>query len=100
MQPESHEHHDDLIFTNAPNILTLIRIGFVPIVVSLLFLKTPKGDLVAAIAFAIASITDYFDGYLARIHKLETVYGRLLDPLADKFLVVSALIVLQEIGRI
>lgn len=92
--------HDELTFNTTPNWLTMIRIAFVPIVVGLLFLKTPSGDLFAALAFTAASITDYFDGYLARTQKVVTLYGKLLDPLADKFLVVSALIMLQELGRI
>jgi CDP-diacylglycerol--glycerol-3-phosphate 3-phosphatidyltransferase len=74
--------------------------AFVPLVVGLLFLKTPSWDVWAAWAFTFASITDYFDGYLARRGNIETVYGKLMDPLADKFLVVSALIMLQEMGRI
>lgn len=94
------QNNDDLTFTNTPNLLTLLRIVFVPVIVALLFLKDPTWDLVAAIIFAVASITDYFDGYLARTQKLETVYGKLMDPLADKFLVVSTIIMLQELGRI
>jgi CDP-diacylglycerol--glycerol-3-phosphate 3-phosphatidyltransferase len=92
--------HDELTFNTTPNWLTLIRMGFVPIVVGLAFARTPTMDLMAALAFVVASITDYFDGYLARTRKVVTVYGKLLDPLADKFLVVSALIMLQELGRI
>jgi CDP-diacylglycerol--glycerol-3-phosphate 3-phosphatidyltransferase len=92
--------HDELTFNTTPNWLTMIRILFVPIVVGLLFIKTPTADLFAALAFTVASITDYFDGYLARTQKVVTVYGKLLDPLADKFLVASALIMLQELGRI
>lgn len=89
-----------MTFTNAPNLLTLLRIAFVPLIVGLLFLHDPTWDVVAALLFAAASITDYFDGYLARVQKIETVYGKLMDPLADKFLVVSSLIMLQELGRI
>ena len=89
-----------MTFNTAPNLLTLLRILFVPVVVGLLFIKEPKWDVVAGIVFAVASITDYFDGYLARMQKIETIYGKFMDPLADKFLVVSALIMLQEIGRI
>lgn len=66
----------------------------------LLFLKSPKWDLVAAIVFGIASLTDWLDGYLARRLKIESVYGKLMDPLADKFLVVASLVMLQELGRI
>lgn len=94
------EQHDELTFNTPPNWLTLIRILFVPIVVGMLFIKTPTWDLVAAFTFIVASITDYFDGYIARTRKMITVYGKLLDPLADKFLVVSALIMLQQLGRI
>src|SRR6185436_165458 len=68
--------------------------------VVLLFARTDTTDLLAGIAFAIASITDYFDGYIARTRKLITVYGKLMDPLADKFLVVTSLIALQSLGRI
>jgi len=91
---------DEMTFNTAPNILTLFRILLVPVVVGLLFVREPKWDVAAGIVFSIASITDYFDGYIARSQKIETIYGKLMDPLADKFLVVSALIMLQEIGRI
>jgi CDP-diacylglycerol--glycerol-3-phosphate 3-phosphatidyltransferase len=98
---EENDHsHEDLPFTNAPNLLTLSRILFVPIVIGLLFLRSTRGDIAAALLFAIASITDYFDCYLARSQKLVTVYGKLMDPLADKFLVVSSLVMLQYLGRI
>ena len=92
--------HDELTFNTTPNILTMIRIAFVPVVVGLLFVRTPATDIFAAAAFAIASITDYFDGYIARSRQIVTVYGKLLDPLADKFLIVSSLIALQDLGRI
>jgi len=92
--------HDDMTFNTAPNFLTLLRILFVPVIVFLLFLRTPMGDFFAALSFTIAGITDYFDGYLARSQNIETVYGKLLDPLADKFLVVSSVVMLQELGRI
>jgi len=91
---------DDLKFDTLPNRLTLLRMAFVPLVVGLLFIRTPAGDLAAAIVFGLAAITDYFDGYFARTRKQVTVYGKLMDPLADKFLVSSALIMLQYIGRI
>jgi len=90
----------DQDFTNAPNLLTLSRIVLVPAVVYMLFQRTNFWDIAAGFTFAAAAITDYFDGYLARKQKLETVYGKLMDPLADKFLVVSSLCMLQELGRI
>jgi CDP-diacylglycerol--glycerol-3-phosphate 3-phosphatidyltransferase len=89
-----------MTFNTTPNILTLVRILVVPIVVAALFVQTRTWDLVAGWLFSAAAITDYFDGYLARTQKIETVYGKLMDPLADKFLVVSALIMLQHIGRV
>jgi CDP-diacylglycerol--glycerol-3-phosphate 3-phosphatidyltransferase len=92
--------YDELTFNNTPNQLTLLRIGFVPVVVALLYIKDPTWDLVAAAVFGIASLTDWFDGYIARRNQQITVYGKLLDPLADKFLVVCSLIMLQELGRI
>ena len=89
-----------LIFVNAPNILTVLRIAIVPAVVALLYNTSYLNDWLAAILFIIASITDYFDGYLARIQKAVTIYGKLLDPLADKFLIISSLIILQHLTRI
>jgi CDP-diacylglycerol--glycerol-3-phosphate 3-phosphatidyltransferase len=89
-----------MTFNTAPNFLTLLRILFVPVVVGCLMVHETKWDVIAGLAFTVASITDYFDGYLARVLKVETIYGKLMDPLADKFLVVSALIMLQELGRI
>lgn len=74
--------------------------ALVPVVVGLMFLRDPKWDLAAALIFGAASITDFFDGYLARKRGQVTIYGKLMDPLADKFLVVSSLIMLQELARI
>ena len=90
----------DLDFTNAPNLLTLSRILVVPLVVAALFAETPRWDWTAAVIFGLAAFTDYLDGEIARRRKLVTVYGKLMDPLADKFLVVSSLLVLQELKRI
>jgi CDP-diacylglycerol--glycerol-3-phosphate 3-phosphatidyltransferase len=92
--------HPSLRFVNAPNLLTLFRIFSVPLIAAFLFLRTPFWDVVAGICFAVSSITDYLDGYLARTQKQETIYGKLLDPLADKFLVITSLIALQSLGRV
>ena len=92
--------NNPLQFINAPNLLTLLRIACVPFIAYLLTLRSPTWDVVAAWCFGAASITDYLDGYLARVQKLETIYGKLLDPLADKLLVVSSLIMLQATGRV
>lgn len=78
---------------NTPNKLTLIRVILIPFFV--LFLMTdllPASQLWALAVFAIASFTDFLDGYLARRDQLVTNFGKLMDPLADKILVVSALI--------
>lgn len=76
---------------NLPNILTIIRLLLVPVFCVLL----ANGDNAAAVAvYLIASITDFFDGYLARKYKQVTSFGKFMDPLADKLLQVSALIIL------
>jgi CDP-diacylglycerol--glycerol-3-phosphate 3-phosphatidyltransferase len=97
--PESLIPFDEMTFHTTPNYLTLLRIAFVPTVIGALWVKTPLWDFIAAVLFGLASITDYFDGYLARKYKIETVYGKLMDPLADKFLVICTLIMLQDLGR-
>lgn len=87
---------------NLPNILTLCRIGAVPIVVVLLCFSSPLPRAIAALFFMLASITDYFDGYLARKYSVTSSLGKLLDPMADKLLVMSALIMLvpSKVGPI
>ena len=93
-----------------PNQLTWLRILCIPAVVILLLgsedllakenIVAQTSDIAAAVIFAVAAITDFFDGYLARRFGVETVLGKLLDPLADKLLVVSALIILVEKHRL
>ncbi len=94
------EPFDQLTFHTTPNYLTLLRVIMVPAVILGLFQGTPSWDFLSAVFFGIAGITDYLDGYLARKYKIETVYGKLLDPLADKFLVICSLIMLQHLGRL
>jgi CDP-diacylglycerol---glycerol-3-phosphate 3-phosphatidyltransferase len=77
---------------NLPNLLTLLRIVLTPIFLVMLFAGTWYGKGVAFVVFSIASVTDYFDGRLARSGNQVTAVGRFLDPLADKILVTSALI--------
>ena len=80
---------------NIPNILTLGRILFIPIFVLLLsFGQSPVLHKIAAIIFAVASITDYLDGYLARKWQVVSNFGKFADPMADKLLVMSAFIML------
>jgi len=83
-----------------PNILTFGRIVIVPIFVFSFFLPGFYGDLIPFILFIIASFTDFLDGVLARLFKEESKLGELLDPIADKILVCSALILLVADGTI
>ena len=85
---------------NIPNALTIVRIILIPVFVVFLMIKVPHGDLVAAIIFAVAALTDSLDGYLARKWQQVTALGIILDPLADKLLITAALISLVELGRI
>lgn len=89
-----------MTFHTTPNYLTLLRILFVPGVIAFLMRGDWLGDFLAAVTFGLAALTDWFDGYLARKYKIETVYGKLMDPLADKFLVICSLIMLQHLSRI
>jgi CDP-diacylglycerol---glycerol-3-phosphate 3-phosphatidyltransferase len=85
---------------NLPNFLTLLRILLVPMLVVALLDGTPNGDLLAAIVFALASLTDFVDGYLARSRNSVTTFGKLMDPVADKLLVIAALLALVSLDRL
>ena len=80
-----------------PNVLTLFRIGLVPVVVIALMMATPPARIFAAGCFFVACVTDFFDGWLARRHGITTALGQMLDPLADKLLVTAALIMLASV---
>lgn len=85
---------------NLPNVLTLVRILLIPVFVMLLLDPTPDRSLAAALVFVIAAVTDLLDGYVARKTGQITRLGRLLDPIADKLLVLSALILLVQVDRV
>ncbi len=85
---------------NLPNVLTVLRIMLVPVLVVALLGNTPAGDILAAVVFALASLTDFVDGYLARARDSITTFGKLMDPLADKLLIVAALLSLVSLGRL
>src|ERR1700730_5795800 len=85
---------------NLPNLLTVLRIMLVPVLVVALLGDTPGGDVLAAVVFALASLTDFVDGYLARARDSVTTFGKLMDPLADKLLIVAALISLVSLHRL
>ncbi|PLX88261.1 MAG: CDP-diacylglycerol--glycerol-3-phosphate 3-phosphatidyltransferase [Desulfuromonas sp.] len=88
-----------LIF-NLPNILTMARIAAVPVVLVLLLFESSANCFWAAVVFSVAAITDWLDGYLARKWEIVTVIGKFLDPLADKLIVMVALIMLIPLDRV
>jgi CDP-diacylglycerol--glycerol-3-phosphate 3-phosphatidyltransferase len=85
---------------NLPNILTLMRIAAIPLLAVLLISPSKCAGFWAAALFAIASITDWLDGYLARRMGIVTIFGKFLDPIADKLIVMAALIMLLPFNRV
>ena len=85
---------------NLPNTISLIRIGVIPILFLLLLSPGPLMSLVIAILFIAAALTDLLDGYVARRYHIVTTMGKFLDPIADKLIVNTAMIMLIPIGRI
>lgn len=85
---------------NIPNYLTVFRIAIIPfIIVSFYFESSEFAHRCGGIIFAIASLTDFFDGYLARKYKILSNLGRILDPIADKILVTCVLVLLVKAHR-
>jgi len=87
-------------FWNLPNTITVVRVGVVPILLLLPWFKHPSGSLIIGWCFTIAAFSDLLDGWLARRGQQVTRIGKLLDPLADKLIVSTALIVLVATARI
>jgi CDP-diacylglycerol---glycerol-3-phosphate 3-phosphatidyltransferase len=85
---------------NVPNLLTVVRILLVPVIVVALLSETPNADMLAAIVFAVAAFTDGLDGYIARSRGSVTTLGKLMDPIADKLLIIAPLVSLVSLGRI
>ena len=83
-----------------PNLLSLFRIAIIPVLVYLLTFTDQSSGLLAAFLFLVAALTDYFDGYLARRYRAVSNLGKILDPLADKLLIVTALIMLAAMDRL
>jgi CDP-diacylglycerol---glycerol-3-phosphate 3-phosphatidyltransferase len=83
-----------------PNILTLLRIFLIPPMVVILFSPSRSAGFIACILFAVASVTDWLDGYLARRMGIVTMLGKFLDPIADKLMVMAALIMILPFGRV
>lgn len=84
---------------NTANKLTMTRIVMIPIFLVVLYLNFPFNQYVALAIFALASITDFIDGYVARHYDQITDFGKFIDPLADKLLVVSAMLWFVEVGQ-
>ena len=81
---------------NLPNKLTLFRVFLIPILVIVMMMDIPAKFLIACIIFIVASLTDMLDGKIARKYNLVTDFGKFMDPLADKLLVISTLICMIE----
>ena len=90
------------MFFNLPTLLTWARIVAIPLIVGVFHLPIPgpQRDLVATVLFVIVALTDWADGYLARRLNMTSSFGAFLDPVADKFLVCAALLVLVELDRV
>lgn len=81
---------------NLPNKLTLFRIFLIPVFIIVMMLNLPNKFLIACMIFIVASVTDAMDGQIARKYNLVTDFGKFMDPLADKLLVISALTTMIE----
>lgn len=86
--------------TNLPNLLTLMRIVLILPIIALMVWDTPKTSFFAALLFGVAAATDWLDGWLARRRNQESLMGKLLDPLADKLIVMATLVIGAELQRI
>jgi CDP-diacylglycerol---glycerol-3-phosphate 3-phosphatidyltransferase len=85
---------------NFPNIITVLRVTVIPVLFFLLLSPGRDGSLIIAGLFILAALTDLLDGYLARKYEIVTVMGKFLDPIADKLIVNTAMILMIPIGRI
>jgi CDP-diacylglycerol--glycerol-3-phosphate 3-phosphatidyltransferase len=85
---------------NFPNTVTILRLAIIPALFLLLLSPGPTGSIVITFFFIIAALTDILDGYIARKYQVETVMGKFLDPIADKLILNTAMILMIPIGRI
>lgn len=85
---------------NLPNTISMVRIGVIPVLFFLLWAPGPGMSLIIALLFIAAALTDLLDGYIARRYEIVTTMGKFLDPIADKLIVNTAMIMLIPIGRI
>ncbi|ETO91908.1 MAG: CDP-diacylglycerol--glycerol-3-phosphate 3-phosphatidyltransferase [Candidatus Xenolissoclinum pacificiensis L6] len=77
-----------------PNILTVFRLLISPVIWCLLYIYTPFSSILATFLFLVASLTDFLDGYIARVYSMHSSFGKIFDPIADKILVVSIMMML------
>src|ERR1051325_3324644 len=84
---------------NAPNLMTLGRIALIPAFLYLLFYENRRNSFLAAAIYAVCALSDWLDGRLARVSGTVTTLGKFLDPLSDKVIVLSALVMLVRLGR-
>jgi len=87
-------------FLNAPNAITLTRIAMIPVFLWFTYHESRVDSFIAAVTYAITGATDFLDGWVARRKNLVTVIGKFLDPLADKLIVMAALVMLVHLGRV
>ena len=83
-----------------PNALTVLRVALTPVFLALIFAEGRYGKILALLVFAVASLTDFYDGHIARRDGTVTSFGRFMDPLADKLLVSAALIAFVMLGMV
>ena len=88
------------MLSSLPNLLTLSRIGAIPLIIATFYLESPYGNWIGLVVLVYAGITDFFDGYVARIMSQQSVLGKIFDPIADKLLVGSLLVMLVAFDRI
>jgi CDP-diacylglycerol--glycerol-3-phosphate 3-phosphatidyltransferase len=87
-------------FLNAPNVITLARIAMIPVFLWFTWAESKVNSFVAGIVYAVTGTTDFLDGWVARKTGRVTVIGKFLDPLADKLIVMAALVMLVHLGRV
>jgi CDP-diacylglycerol--glycerol-3-phosphate 3-phosphatidyltransferase len=85
---------------NLPNTITTVRLGIIPVLFILLLSPDQTWSLVIAVLFILAALTDLLDGYVARRYQIVTTMGKFLDPIADKLVINTAMILMIPIGRI
>jgi CDP-diacylglycerol--glycerol-3-phosphate 3-phosphatidyltransferase len=85
---------------NLPNLITMVRMAMIPVILWFTYYESRRASFIAALLFAITGATDFLDGWVARRRGLVTVIGKFLDPLADKLVVMAALVMLVHLGRV